>query len=975
MKKLVSFDPQNTGENRLEPRAYFIPERISKGILKPKCVQSLCGKWDFAYFDTVFDLPDDISAIRYADTLPVPSCWQCYGYGQKQYTNVNYPIPFDIPNIAADTPVGIYHRTFSAPKTDERTYLVFDGVCSMFEVYIGGKYAGKSKGSRLQAEFDITDLVSEGENDIAVKVYTYSDATYLEDQDCLRYNGIFRDVYLLRRPRAHVRDIFIHADADGRFAVDFDLFGDCPTPHAEIISPSGEKLPAENVNSPLLWTAETPNLYTLSVDCNGEHIEIPFGFRTVSVKEDGVLCINGTPVKLKGVNRHDTTESKGYCMTEKELLRDLLLMKQNNINCIRTSHYPAAPEFYRMCDRLGFYVVDECDLETHGTERAMRGVDSSCLISDNPLFEKAYLDRIHRTVERDKNSPCVIMWSLGNESLFGENHRKMADLVHKRDSSRLLHYEGTMSVNTLYHKEITDVDPCVDIVSTMYPYLETLEEAGINEKGDPRPYYMCEYAHSMGMGPGGLSDYWNLIYKYPRLCGGCVWEWADHAVKGKDGWLYGGDFGDFPNDGVFCVDGLCFPDRTPHLALKELKQVITPVRFSMEKTEGGYAITAENTLDFVNLSSLFECVFEHPHAAGEKGEETVILLDIAPHGKKQIAFIEKENYTKRTFVMFSVKYKAGTEYAKKGENAAWAQFELEHTEAGNAAQASSAIASLLCDGRYATLRSDGLAVQVDLSTASIVSLSADDGENVLASPSRYTAWRAPTDNDMYIVKHWKDRHVHKCKTNVYSAETFCDGKSAGVTFIGTFGAPSVFPLYRTETTYKVAEGKLSVHIHAEKPEHADVDYMPRFALMLELKKGFEKLRYAAMGPESCYIDFRNHAYYDVFESTVKDQLEHMIHPQECGNHYGADFVTVSNSKTSLTASGKGFEFSALHFSPEMLEAAAHDFELVPSKSTFLLLDYKVGGIGSHSCGPRLPEQYRFNDDEFEFDIDIALENK
>lgn len=974
MKKLVSFDPQNTGENRLEPRAYFIPERISKGILKPKCVQSLCGKWDFAYFDTVFDLPDDISAVRYADTLPVPSCWQCYGYGQKQYTNVNYPIPFDIPNIAADTPVGIYHRTFSSPRTDERTYLVFDGVCSMFEVYIGGKYAGMSKGSRLQAEFDITDLLSEGENDIAVKVYTYSDATYLEDQDCLRYNGIFRDVYLLRRPRAHIRDIFIHADADGRFAVDFDLFGDCPTPHAEIISPSGEKLPAENVNSPLLWTAETPNLYTLSVDCNGEHIEIPFGFRTVSVKEDGVLCINGTPVKLKGVNRHDTTESKGYCMTEKELLRDLLLMKQNNINCIRTSHYPAAPEFYRMCDRLGFYVVDECDLETHGTERAMRGVDSSCLISDNPLFEKAYLDRIHRTVERDKNSPCVIMWSLGNESLFGENHRKMADLVHKRDSSRLLHYEGTMSVNTLYHKEITDVDPCVDIVSTMYPYLETLEEAGINEKGDPRPYYMCEYAHSMGMGPGGLSDYWNLIYKYPRLCGGCVWEWADHAVKGKDGWLYGGDFGDFPNDGVFCVDGLCFPDRTPHLALKELKQVITPVRFYMEKTEGGYAITAENTLDFVNLSSLFECVFEHPHAAGEKGEETVIPLDIAPHGKKQIAFIEKENYAKRTFIMFSVKYKAGTKYAKKGENAAWAQFELEHTEADNAAPASSAIASLLCDGRYATLQSDGLAVQVDLSTASIVSLSADDGENVLASPSRYTAWRAPTDNDMYIVKHWKDRHVHKCKTNVYSAETFCDGKSAGVTFVGTFGAPSVFPLYRTETTYKVAEGKLSVHIHAEKPEHADVDYMPRFALMLELKKGFEKLRYAAMGPESCYIDFRNHAYYDIFESTVKDQLEHMIHPQECGNHYGADFVTVSNGKTSLTASGRGFEFSALHFSPEMLEAAAHDFELVPSKSTFLLLDYKVGGIGSHSCGPRLPEQYRFKDDEFEFDIDIALEN-
>ena len=394
----------------------------------------------------------------------------------------------------------------------------------------------------------------------------------------------------------------------------------------------------------------------------------------------------------------------------------------------------------------------------------------------------------------------------------------------------------------------------------------------------------------------------------------------------------------------------------------------------MEKTEGGYAITAKNTLDFVNLSSLFECVFEHPHAAGEKGEETVIPLDIAPHGKKQIAFIEKENYTKRTFVMFSVKYKAGTEYAKKGENAAWAQFELEHTEAGNAAPASSAIASLLCDGRYATLQSDGLAVQIDLSTASIVSLSADDGENVLSSPSRYTAWRAPTDNDMYIVKHWKDRHVHKCKTNVYSAETFCDGKSAGVTFVGTFGAPSVFPLYRTETTYKVTGGKLSVHIHAEKPEHADVDYMPRFALMLELKKGFEKLRYAAMGPESCYIDFRNHAYYDVFESTVKDQLEHMIHPQECGNHYGADFVTVSNGKTSLTASGRGFEFSALHFSPEMLEAAAHDFELVPSKSTFLLLDYKVGGIGSHSCGPRLPEQYRFNDDEFEFDIDIALEN-
>lgn len=973
MKKAVFFNPENTGENRLEPRAYFIPERNTKGLKQPKYFESLNGTWDFAYFDTIFDLPEDIASVKYKDTLPVPSCWQCYGYGQRQYTNINYPIPFDAPSVPADTPVGIYHRSFSSPRTDDRTYIVFDGVCSMFELYIGGKYVGMSKGSRLQAEFDITEFVSEGENDIAVKIYTYSDATYLEDQDCLRYNGIFRDVYLLRRPRAHLRDIFIHADADGSLRVDYELYGDCPTPVFGLVSPDGKKLPFGNVNSPALWTAETPDLYTLTADCNGEHIEIPFGFRTVSVKDGGVLCINGTAVKLKGVNRHDTTESKGYCMTEKELLRDLKLMKQNNINCIRTSHYPAAPEFYRMCDRLGFYVVDECDLETHGTERAMRYVDSSCLISDNPLFEKAYLDRIHRTIERDKNSPCVIMWSLGNESLFGENHRKMADLVHGRDSSRLLHYEGTMSVNTLYHKEITAVDPCVDIVSTMYPYLETLKEAGINEKGDPRPYYMCEYAHSMGMGPGGLSEYWELIYKYPRLCGGCVWEWADHAVKGKDGWLYGGDFGDFPNDGVFCVDGLCFPDRTPHLGLKELKKVIRPARFSLEEKENGYAVTVENTLDFINLSDLFECVFVHPHTATGERTESALPLDVAPHCKKEIAFIEKENYTERTFVGFIVKYKTATEYAKKGDIAAWDQLELPSKNEKAEAEATSA--SLSDGGRYVSLSSDGLTVEIDLSTASITSLSFGDNENILASPSRFTAWRAPTDNDMYIVKHWKDRHVHKCKTNVYSAETSCDGKTASVKLCGTFGAPSVFPLFRTDIVYTVTAGQLSVHIHAVRPEHADVDYLPRFALMLELKKGFEKLDYLAMGPDSCYVDFRNHAYYGAFGSTVTKQFEHMIHPQECGNHYDADRVTVSSGKKSLTASGSGFEFSALHFSPEMIEAAPHDFELVPSKNTFLLLDYKVGGIGSHSCGPRLPENYRFKDESFDFDITIKLENK
>ncbi len=595
-------------ENREPQRAYYIPFADEQTALTGKKEASdrytgLNGTWNFKYFESHLDVPEAVGEIVYDATLPVPSCWECHGYGQIQYTNINYPFQYDPPYTLGVNPVGAYARSFQWQGRG-RAYLVFEGVSSYFELYVNGRYVGMSRGSHLQAEFDITSHVSHGTNTVTVLVYTYNVESYLEDQDFFRFHGIFRDVYLLCRPEDHIWDIYIKPRMDGQVELEVTFSGDCLPYKVHYFLPDGTLV--KKIENPHPWSAEKPVLYGILIECNGEFIYRNFGFRTVAASEKGELLINGVPVKLKGVNRHDSHPKYGYTVTYADMERDVLLMKQHNINCVRASHYPNHPEFLELCDKYGLYVLDECDIETHGVEAAyglcsLRSIEE---IASNPAWTASYLDRMERMVERDKNAVSVIIWSLGNEGQFGTNFVKMSEQTKARDYTRLIHYERTAFPNKAYGADQIPIHPCVDIVSRFYPTVENFEIQG-QMTVDMRPYFLGEYGHAMGLGPGELKDYWDLIYKYPRLIGGCIWEWCDHAVEkvlpdGRVGYLYGGDSGEFPHDENFCCDGLVFPDRTPSTGLLEYKAVIQPLLVNAVDLAQG-RLRFENRYDFTDL--------------------------------------------------------------------------------------------------------------------------------------------------------------------------------------------------------------------------------------------------------------------------------------------------------------------------------------------------------------------------------------
>lgn len=967
--------PALPGENRLSARAYYIPY-ANASFAGESCEQvSLDGVWDFRYFETIPEVPENVSEITFDSTLPVPACWQCHGYGQIQYTNQVYPIPFMPPHVPMDSPVGVYHRTFEVSADRARTYLMFDGVCSMFLFYVNDKYVGMSKGSRLAAEFDLTDYVKDGENDLTVVVFTYSDATYLEDQDCFRYNGIFRSVWLISRPENHIFDIDVRTQTSGEVNVSYSFIGEKCDVKATLYD--GETaLPSLCVENPRLWSAETPNLYTLIIEANGEFIKKEIGFRSISVSEKCELLVNGTPIKLKGVNRHDTHAKNGYTVTVEDMMADLTMMKQYNINCIRTSHYPNDPRFYEMCDRYGFYVIDECDLECHGVEFMTRNQNPSFLLSGNPAWKDAYVDRMIRTLERDKNSPSIIYWSLGNESYFGENHVAMSDYVRSRDTERLIHYEGTMSGVQRWVEVMPPVDPCVDVVSEMYATLETVEEQGKNESGDKRPYYLCEYAHAMGMGPGAIEEYWKLFYEYPRISGGCVWEWKDHAVyKGeKDGkpiYYYGGDHGDFPNDGNFCCDGLVSPTLEPHTSLFSLKKAIEPIQITWENEEKG-VILLRNRMDFTNANELFVLTYEV-----KDGNTTLacgtLPCDVAAHETVTVHIDELPKETNLPcYVMIRTLYKKDMWFAKAGYEASFTELPVKTNITKKEKTANTAISCKEENG-ILTVSCTQKDYIIRITDAAILSAK-KNGEEYLAAPAVWTAWRAPTDNDMNIKTRWFNQfNLHKSRMYIHTYDIAENATNVSIKMEGIYAAKGRLPLFYITLTYMIDENGIHTNVEAKQPENAWIEQIPRFALMIETVKGFDDLEYFAKGPRACYTDIQNHAYHSIFRGSVADEIEDMIMPQECGNHVDATYASLFCEDKTIRVDGDGFEFSALHFSPEMLTSAMHNFELVPSENTFLLVNYKVCGLGSNSCGHRAKMPYSFAEKEFKFAFTVSID--
>ena len=909
-------------ENTLKPRAHYIPyDSLEKALVgdrfKSKFFKLLNGEWDFAYFARDIDCPKHIQKW---DKVKVPSCWQTIGYENPYYTNVNYPYPVDPPYVSDDTPVGVYKRSLVIDKlqAERDNYIVFEGVSSCVELYVNGEYVGFSTVSHSTSEFKVSLI--EGTNEIVAKVYKWCAGSYLEDQDFFRNNGIFRDVYLLSRNKGHLTDIEIGFDSkeiyyDGKYTV-YDA-----------------NLRPADLSNPILWNAENPYLYTVVAEQAGEYIPFKIGLREQSVSDKGELLINGVSVKLKGVNHHDTHPFDGYAMSYDFMRNELLKMKELNINCIRTSHYPPQPAFLELCDELGFYVVDEADIETHGiANRAIGwGYDPSDIWPcRNPMWHDAFVDRAERLFERDKNHTCVIMWSLGNESNYGDNFTAMSEFIHRRDGeipgiTRLVHYEGAHINNPVLKDRDT-----VDVVSKMY--WDTARMVDYHTKsGDNRPMFLCEYSHAMGNGPGDLTDYWRVIEDNDYMIGGCIWEWADHVAPNADGKLcYGGDFAEETHDGNFCCDGLVFNDRSFKSGSLEAKYAYQPLK--TEWRDG--VLTVYNKYDFTDFSD-FD--FELELASDGCVLKTITAyLATKPHCSNEI---------KPNFDIPDCEYGVYLNVYMKNDGR-----EIAHTQHklsdGRIAKPTVGGADIIRKGEYAIISGEGFEYKFNLHYGYIETL-----DSLTKSPLRLSVWRAPTDNDRVIKNKWYDENYNKVHNKVYDAIV----SGSTITVKGALASVSRMNFITYTATYAFfANGRIDVAFEGEFDQRRT--FLPRLGFEFETDE--TDFQYFGYGPYESYVDMHHGSKMGMYESLAEKEYVDYIKPQEHGNHYNTKYLRLGKYKF---VSERGFEFNVSQYSAKELETKRHNFELEKDGLTYVRIDYKVSGIGSGSCGPQMVEAYQLND--------------
>lgn len=968
-----------------KPRAYFVPfpcgcasKHAERG--ESTFFKSLCGEWNFKFFKSVNDVCD--LSTEGSDKLTVPMSWQMAlgrGYDVPNYTNVNYPIPYDPPFVPDENPCGLYSRKFTVPAAmaGKKIYLNFEGVDSAFYVWVNDEFAAYSQVSHMTSEIDVTSLVHAGENEIKVLVLKWSDGTYLEDQDMWRMSGIFREVYLLFRDETHIRDIFVHCDlddsfTDADFTVDIDVTGkatvewtlDCPC--GETIS-SGKcdvdesgKIVVPTIKNAKLWSDEEPNLYTLTLHCGNEYITLPIGARRVEIK-DGCVVINGKKVKAKGVNRHDSHHLLGHATPVEHMVRDIMIMKAHNVNMVRTSHYPNDPRFTALCDKYGIYVCDETDLETHGARPWYA-------LSRSPEWEGEYVDRVQRMVERDKNHPCVIFWSLGNESGWGQNHVAMHTWIKSRDTSRIVHYEGA---NYDYNdgKYLRDV---TDIESRMYPSPTWCDNYCKAPERD-EPLFLCEYSHAMGNGPGDLRDYWEVIEANDNFFGGCVWEFIDHSVAigdkyGDPSFTYGGDFGDHPNDGNFCVDGLVYPDRRVHTGLEELKQVIMPVAVR-EVKPGTVAIKSRRYFKSLSDISMAWTVKVDGKAVKSGVHPN---LDIAPEAEEVFEIVPENELPAHGTVTLDLSFRQNkpTEWADVGYEVGFAQFIYERAEKIKAAPALYPVE--LCENREEYTVTVGETVYKISKFSGMITDICDNGEHLITKPVVPQIWRAPTDNDRNVQWDWRNSSIHNAKVKCYSTEVVKADENEAVILskISLAAAPNEVVL-RADVTYTVKYG-MGIKIACDVKWNVQKKHYPRFGMRLTMPEGAEQMRYFGYGPNESYVDKRLASKLGEYKSTVTENYEPYVFPQENSSHWGcrwADVHTVAGHGFLFT-SCEPFSFNASHFSPEQLTETRHHYELKREPETTVMLDMRMDGIGSNSCGPELAEKYRFNETEFSSSVTI-----
>lgn len=982
--------------NREPARAAFVPYADAVAAASGKRGRSpfyrtLNGNWAFRYYASVRDVKEPFyeqeADVRTWDRLLVPSCWQLNGYDQLHYTNLNYPIPCDPPFVPDDNPAGAYVRDFVVPESwaGKRTHVVFEGVNSCFYLWVNGRFVGYSQGSRVPAEFDLSAYAKPGANRIAVLVLKWCDGTYIEDQDCWRYSGIFRDVYLLAREEKRVRDLFLKQELSDDYAqatlrAEIETAGGAVPTKLELrdaegtVVASGEGLIdgkgeiALSVANPTLWNAERPYLYKLFAQAGAETICQSVGFRRVDVK-DAVFRINGVAVKLKGVNRHDSHPKLGQTIPLNHMIRDLKLMKRHNVNAIRASHYPNDPRFLDLCDEYGFYVVDEADLEAHGMGSAEFWKEGALhKLTRHPDWREAFVDRAVRMVERDKNRACVVVWSMGNESGYGDNHIAMQEWTRERDPSRPVHYEGAAA-----GYKGSENTASLDMESRMYASVEEVRNYGA-DASKTKPLFLCEYSHAMGNGPGDLQEYWDAFYAYPNLMGGCVWEWTDHgiATQAEDGtpfFAYGGDFGEKPHDGNFCIDGLVSPDRKPHVGLLELKQVIAPVTIeAVDVAKGKYLV--RNRYDFTDLSG----VYLHWKLEDNKGvilkQGRVSDLSAGAHDAQPIEVAEAAAYEEGGILTFSARQKDETGWADAGYELGFAQFEL-HARGGKALWVKMpAVAATEADDTL-VLEGEDFRHVFDLRRGTLAGLS-KHGVEMLASPAAFSIWRAPTDNDMHVKRKWIDEGYDRAAMKIYDcAWTRTNESEVEVSVRFSLGGYTRRPILTGDAIWRfdgMGAAKLAVSVEVRE----ELVFLPRFGLKLEMPAGAEEIEYAGFGPRESYADKRRSAKKGVYLTTVDELFENYIRPQENGSRYGTEWMIASNEMGMglRFESRNAFSFNASRYSPEELTAKTHDYRLRKSETTFLHLDYRMSGVGSNSCGPELLPQYRLGEKSFAFDLSI-----
>ena len=992
-------------ENTMPARAYYIPasrrmDNLVEHREESDRMQLLNGTWKFQYFNSIYDIQDSFFEKNYDtenfDEIQVPSVWQMAGYDTHQYTNIRYPFPFDPPYVPQDIPCGVYVHTFEYSRDEKapKSFLNFEGVDSCFYVWINGSYIGYSQVSHMTSEFDVTDVLQDGTNTVAVLVMKWCDGSYLEDQDKFRMSGIFRDVYILKRPKQAISDYHIKTRIEDMLAkVEIEM---------KFYSPLNVKISIEDRNgavvalgsiaeegkavleiaSPELWNTENPYLYKLILETENEVIVDHIALRKIEIK-DQVIYLNGQKIKFRGVNRHDSDPVTGFTINTEQITTDLTLMKQHNFNAIRSSHYPNAPFFYEMCDKYGFMVIDEADIEAHGPFMIYRREDTDYnrfkrwneKIADDPVWEEAIVDRVKLMVERDKNRFCIVMWSMGNESAYGCNFEKALEWTKNFDPDRITQYESARYRN---YDETYDYSN-LDMYSRMYPALSEIQE--YLDKDGSKPFLLVEYCHSMGNGPGDFEDYFQMIQDNDKMCGGFVWEWCDHAIahgtaeNGKTIYAYGGDHGEEIHDGNFCMDGLVYPDRTVHTGLLEYKNVYRPARVISYDKESG-ELVLHNYLDFDNLKDYVKISYELTQDGLVISKGILPEFSVAPHGegKTNLKINVPENekcylkliyHLKKELPLLDEDHILGfdeIEVSKEDTKCKLAEKWIPKTVVDSELQVNENDTQIHIKGRE-------FAYTIDKRTALFTEMKFA-GREYLNHPMELNIWRAPTDNDMYIKSEWKKAHYDKAYTRAYTTEVVQGKHGVKITSHASVVAETVQKILDVTITWKIeVAGKIDADIAVTKDD--EFPDLPRFGVRMFLDKKLSAVRYFGMGPQESYCDKHQAASHGLYRADVGDLHEDYIRPQENGSHYDCEYVELNNSRYGIVASAeKAFSFNASYYTQEELEKKTHNYELIESDSVVFCVDYALNGIGSNSCGPVVLDQYRFDDVLFRFQFTL-----